>query len=86
MRIIKASELLTKRTTRIALRSGEEEGLLGPIAYVKNHFADSDVMILKPDYGKISAYYNLDNGTDIVRGIYLQGNEIEGPFIKNCLE
>jgi len=86
IRIIKASGLQPKRTIRIALWSGEEQGLLGSRAYVKNHFADPVDMILKPEHGKVSAYYNLDNGTGKVRGIYLQGNKDAGPIFAKWLE
>ena len=86
MRIIKATGLQPKRTLRIALWSGEEQGLLGSRAYVKNHFADPADMVLKPDHGKIAAYYNLDNGTGKVRGIYLQGNKNAGPVFEKWLE
>ncbi len=75
LRIIKTSGLAPRRTIRIALWSGEEQGLLGSRGYVKNHFADPAVMKLLPEHGKVSAYYNLDNGTGKIRGIYLQGNE-----------
>ena len=85
MRIIKATGLQPKRTIRIALWSGEEQGLLGSRAYVKNHFADPADMILKPDHAKISSYYNLDNGTGKVRGIYLQGNKDAGPIFEKWL-
>jgi hypothetical protein len=75
VRIIQQSGLKPKRTIRIALWGGEEQGLHGSRNYVKNHFADPATMQLKPEHGKISAYYNIDNGTGKVRGIYLQGNE-----------
>lgn len=86
VRILKSTGLQPKRTIRIALWSGEEEGLLGSRGYVKNHFADPADMILKPEHGKISAYYNLDNGTGKVRGIYLQGNKNAGPIFQKWLE
>jgi carboxypeptidase Q len=75
MRLLKTLNLQPKRTIRIALWGGEEQGLHGSRNYVKNHFADPATMQLKPDHGKVSAYYNLDNGTGRIRGIYLQGNE-----------
>ena len=75
IRLIKESGLKPRRTIRIALWSGEEQGLLGSRAYVKNHFGDPATMELKPEQSKISAYFNLDNGTGKIRGIYLQGNE-----------
>ncbi|HMK04018.1 MAG TPA: M20/M25/M40 family metallo-hydrolase [Ferruginibacter sp.] len=86
VRIIKAAGLQPKRTIRIALWSGEEQGLLGSRGYVKMHFADPADMVLKPEHEKISAYYNLDNGTGKVRGIYLQGNAAAGPIFSKWLE
>ncbi|MEX6687545.1 M20/M25/M40 family metallo-hydrolase [Danxiaibacter flavus] len=75
VRIIKSLDLKPKRTIRIALWSGEEEGLLGSRGYVKKTFADPSNMQLLPAHEKLSAYYNIDNGTGKIRGIYLQGNE-----------
>ncbi len=75
MRILKTLGVKPRRTIRIALWSGEEEGLLGSRAYVKNHFGDPVTMELKPDHEKFSAYFNIDNGTGKIRGIYLQGND-----------
>lgn len=86
MRIIKAAGLQPKRSIRICLWSGEEQGLLGSRGYVKSHFADPADMALKPDHGKVSAYFNLDNGTGKVRGIYLQGNKEAGPLFSEWLE
>ncbi|WP_461789238.1 M28 family metallopeptidase [Pedobacter sp.] len=74
MRILKAIDFKPKRTIRIALWDAEEQGLYGSRGYVKQHFADPTKMELLPEHGKLSAYYNLDNGTGAVRGIYLQGN------------
>jgi Zn-dependent M28 family amino/carboxypeptidase len=75
MRLIKTMGLQPKRTIRIALWSGEEQGLFGSRNYVKNHFGDPATMQLTPDQAKVSAYYNLDNGTGKIRGVYLQGND-----------
>ncbi len=86
IRILKATGLQPRRTIRIALWSGEEEGLLGSRGYVKNHFADPADMVLKPEHAKVSAYYNLDNGTGKIRGIYLQGNKEAGPIFAKWLE
>lgn len=86
MRILKAAGLQPKRTIRIALWSGEEQGLLGSRGYVKNHFADPADMVLKPEQSLVSAYYNLDNGTGKIRGIYLQGNAAAGPVFAQWLE
>jgi len=75
VRLIKSMGLQPKRTIRIVLWSGEEEGLFGSRNYVKNHFGDPATMKLTPDQAKVSAYYNLDNGTGRIRGVYLQGND-----------
>lgn len=74
MRILKAIDFKPKRTIRIALWDAEEQGLHGSRGYVKNTFADPSKMELSAAHGKLSAYYNLDNGTGAVRGIYLQEN------------
>lgn len=86
VRILKATGLQPKRTIRIALWSGEEQGLYGSRNYVKNHFADPADMDLKPAHKIISAYYNLDNGTGKIRGVYLQGNEAAGPIFEKWLQ
>lgn len=86
LRIIKTTGLQPRRSIRICLWSGEEQGLLGSRAYVKNHFADPADMVLKPDHSKVSAYYNLDNGTGKIRGIYLQGNKDAGAVFAKWLE
>jgi carboxypeptidase Q len=78
VRIIQALGLKPKRTIRIALWTGEEQGLLGSRAYVRQQFRDSTGT--KPAFDKFSAYYNIDNGTGIVRGVYLQGNEAVRPI------
>jgi carboxypeptidase Q len=74
MRILSRIGYHPKRTIRIALWSMEEQGLFGSRGYVKNHFGDPATMALKPEQAKLSAYYNLDNGTGKIRGIYLQGD------------
>lgn len=91
MRILAASGLKPRRTIRIALWTGEEQGLLGSRGYVAKNLGTigdgSDAAVFgalqgqkqpinkKPGHDKFSAYYNLDNGTGQIRGIYLQGNE-----------
>jgi hypothetical protein len=74
VRLLKASNFQPRRTIRIALWGGEEQGLHGSRNYVKMHVADPATMQLQPSHHKISAYYNLDNGTGKIRGVYLQGN------------
>ncbi len=102
VRILKALNLKPRRTIRIALWSGEEQGLLGSKAYVAEHFGKLDtpavsaspspapspspgVLVAKPDYEKFSAYFNLDNGTGKIRGVYLQGNESVRPLFRQWL-
>ncbi len=80
MRILKASGVPLKRTVRLALWTGEEQGLLGSRAYVRKHFGDRETMRLEPAHAKLSAYFNLDNGTGKIRGVYQQGNAAVGPI------
>jgi carboxypeptidase Q len=95
MRIIQTLGLKPRRTIRVALWTGEEEGLLGSAAYVAQHFGKLDAsntgvvppgtpnsqpaappkLSTMPEYEKFDAYFNLDNGTGKIRGVYLQGNE-----------
>jgi carboxypeptidase Q len=86
MRILKESGVKLRRTVRIGLWTGEEEGLLGSRAYVKEHFADPTTMQLKPEQAKLDAYYNVDNGTGKIRGVYLQGNESVAPIFKEWMK
>ena len=82
MRILKATGLQPRRTIRIALWTGEEQGLLGSRAYVKDHFADRETMAVKPEHGRLSVYLNMDNGGGAFRGVYLQGNEAVAPIFE----
>lgn len=93
VRILQALNLKPRRTIRIGLWSGEEQGLFGSQAYVAQHFgkanetADANFARMVEgggsasnitrgaEYDKLSAYFNLDNGTGKIRGVYLQGNE-----------
>jgi len=86
MRILKALDLKMARTVRLALWTGEEQGLLGSKAYVKEHFADRESMVLKPEHAKLAGYFNLDNGTGKIRGAYLQGNDMMRPIFQAWLE
>lgn len=85
MRILKALNLKLDRTVRLALWGGEEQGLLGSRAYIQAHFADPLTMDLKPEHGKLSGYFNLDNGSGKIRGVYLQGNEAMRPLFEQWL-
>jgi carboxypeptidase Q len=101
VRILKALDIKPRRTIRIGLWSGEEEGLLGSQGYVEHHFGSRPPMdepamkgmptllrreagdvTVKPEQAKISAYFNVDNGTGKIRGIYLQENEAVAPIFE----
>lgn len=100
-RIILALGLQPRRTIRVALWSGEEQGLNGSRAYVKQHFGEMEggggrfaailgggqgKLVKKPAYKKFSAYYNMDNGTGKFRGVYLQGNARVAPIFRAWLQ
>ena len=72
LRILKATGLTPRRTIRIGLWGGEEEGLLGSREYVRAHLGTAQAP--QPELAKTSAYFNLDNGTGPIRGIWMQGN------------
>lgn len=77
MRLLKASGVPLRRTVRLALWTGEEQGLLGSRAYVKRHFGEPGAPTA--EQGRVSAYYNVDNGTGKIRGVYLQGDTAAVP-------
>jgi carboxypeptidase Q len=100
MRILNALKVKPRRTIRIALWSGEEQGLFGSKGYANQHFGSAPLstapdqmqlpefirkvagpLALKPEQKLISAYFNVDNGTGKIRGIYTQGNTaVDGIF------
>jgi carboxypeptidase Q len=101
IRILKALDIKPRRTIRIGLWSGEEEGLLGSQGYVQQHFGSRPPMddpgmkgmptllrreagpvTVKPEQAKVSGYFNVDNGTGKIRGIYLQENEAVLPIFE----
>jgi hypothetical protein len=86
LRILKALNLRMDRTVRLALWGGEEQGFLGSRGYVKKHFGDRDTMVLQPEHGKLAAYFNVDNGSGKLRGIYLQQNEMVRPIFEAWFE
>lgn len=85
MRIFKTLGIQPRRTIRIGLWGGEEQGLLGSRRYVGEHFASRDRSDIKPDYDNFSAYFNLDNGTGRIRGVWLQGNLAVKPIFEQWL-
>jgi carboxypeptidase Q len=86
VRILKAAGVNPRRTIRIALWSGEEQGFLGSLGYVKKHFGNPETMEILPEHEKLSAYFNLDNGTGKIRGVHLQGNEAVRPIFEAYLQ
>jgi hypothetical protein len=107
VRILKALGVKPRRTIRIALWSGEEQGLLGSKAYVAQHIGerqrlqsagatDADLpsymrretgpVVAKAEWPKVSAYFNLDNGSGKIRGIYTQENASVRPIFESWLE
>src|SRR4029450_5615478 len=74
-----------RRPIRLAVGGGEEQGLLGSRASVREHFADIDTMTLKPEHAKLAAYFNSDNGTGRVRGIWMQGNLAVRPIFEQWI-
>jgi Zn-dependent M28 family amino/carboxypeptidase len=85
MRILKTIGVNPKRTIRIGLWSAEEQGLLGSRGYVKKTFMDPTTNTPNAAHEKFAGYFNIDNGTGKIRGIYLQGNDACGPIFKSWL-
>jgi carboxypeptidase Q len=105
MRILKALDVKPRRTIRIALWSGEEQGLLGSQNYVQQHFGsrppidepdfkgmptllrrEAGPVTVKPEQANVSAYFNVDNGSGKIRGVYLQENEAEAPLFEAWMQ
>jgi hypothetical protein len=86
MRILKSLEAAPKRTIRVALWGGEEQGLNGSRGYVEKYLVDSQTRAHKPDWDKFAAYFNMDNGTGKYRGIYIQSNELVRPIFEEWLK
>ncbi len=80
VRIIKATGLRPRRTIRIALWGNEENGLLGARAYAAAHLGTRAEP--KPALGATTAYFNLDNGTGPIRGVWMQGNTRVAPVFE----
>ena len=105
MRILNTLQVKPRRTIRIGLWTGEEQGLFGSAGYVKLHFgyvplstAPDEIgkpdfmrkaggpVVIEPEQAKISGYFNLDNGTGKILGIYLQKNAAVGPIFAQWME
>ena len=84
IRILAALHVKPRRTIRIALWSGEEEGLLGSLAYVKQHFGSFEEQ--KPEYAKLDAYFNIDSGTGKPRGASVFGPEPAAEMVRTELK
>jgi hypothetical protein len=88
MRILKVSGLKLRRTVRLALWTGEEQGLIGSALYVRKHFGGTAARGSAPPvpatgaHAKLSGYFNIDNGTGAIRGVYLQQNDAAGPIFR----
>ena len=85
MRILKTIGANPRRTIRIALWSGEEQGLFGSKNYVTKHLVDANNKLTK-EGENIAAYFNVDNGTGKIRGVYLQENLAAGPIFSQWLK
>jgi hypothetical protein len=85
VRILKAIGVQPRRTIRVALWGAEEQGLIGSRGYVTNHFFDRAKKEKKPEYDRLSAYFNFDNGSGKIRGVYLQGNDMMRPIFEAWL-
>jgi hypothetical protein len=85
MRILKTLALPMDRTVRLALWDGEEQGYYGSAGYVRRHFGDPVTMKLLPGHATLAGYFNVDNGTGKIRGVYLQGNDMARPIFEAWL-
>jgi hypothetical protein len=85
MRILKETGVEPRRTIRIALWGGEEEGLHGSSGYVEKYIRDPETLDLKPGFDQFDVYFNMDNGSGRYRGIFLQQNEMVRPVFEAWL-
>ena len=86
MRILKTLGVKPRRTIRMALWDAEESGFVGSRGYVANHFYDRTKKEKKPEYDKLAAYFNFDNGSGKIRGIYAQSNSAVVPIFEDWLK
>ncbi len=85
-RILSAIGVQPRRTIRFAFWGGEEIGHLGSRAYVKKYLGDRDTQEYLPGHEKFSAYFNLDYGTGLIRGIYIMNNLLAKPIISEWIK
>lgn len=105
MRILKTLDVKPRRTIRIGLWTGEEQGLLGSQYYVQQHFGarpptdepdfkgmptllrrEAGPVTIKPEQAKVSVYFNVDNGSGKLRGVFLQENEAVAPIFEAWMQ
>jgi carboxypeptidase Q len=110
LRILKATGVTLRRTVRVGLWEGEEQGLIGSREYVTAHYASLEApaaapgaqpaggggqrgfggpqgpIVTKPEFAKFCVYFNIDNGTGALRGVYLQGNDAVAPIFREWME
>lgn len=86
LRILKNLEVAPRRTIRVALWGGEEQGLFGSRGYVSKYLVDATTREHKADWDKFDCYFNMDNGSGRYRGIYLQQNELVRPIFEEWLK
>jgi hypothetical protein len=91
MELMKETGMKPRRTLRLALWTGEEQGLFGSRGYVSSHYIEKErtedsPRVLNSAHEKVSAYYNMDNGTGKIRGVYMQGNQKALPIFREWLK
>ena len=86
LRILKNLDVAPRRTIRVALWGGEEQGLNGSRGYVEKYLVDPSTKEHKPDFDKFAAYFNMDNGSGKYRGIHLQENDMVRPIFEEWLK
>jgi carboxypeptidase Q len=86
VRILKSLDVAPRRTIRVALWGGEEQGYYGSSGYVEKYLVDPKTKEHKPDYNNFAAYFNMDNGSGKYRGIHLQENELVRPIFEEWLK
>jgi carboxypeptidase Q len=86
LRILKNLDVAPRRTIRVALWGGEEQGFYGSSGYVEKYLVDPKTKEHKPDFNNFAAYFNMDNGSGRYRGIYMQENELVRPIFEEWLK